>query len=90
MNFSGVTGAYETLVTDNVIASSATGDIFGYFVAHVNLYLRNDAGTVGVYLIPRFQADIPMTLESIAAITVSEYPDVEMYVLGEPPRRAGM
>jgi hypothetical protein len=86
ISFSGAAGAYENLVTHNVTASSATGEIFGYFVADANLHLRNEAGTIGVFLIPRLQKDIPLALESITATTMSGDLFVDMYAFGEPPR----
>jgi hypothetical protein len=90
IDFSGTTGAYETMITHNVTASSATGEIFGWFVADANLHLRNDAGPIGVFLMPRLQKDIPLALQSITATTVSGDLDVSMYARGEPPSPDGI
>lgn len=90
VSFSGSSGAYDGMITHNVSVSSVTGEIFGYFVADGNLHLRNEAGTIGVFLIPRLHSDVPMMLESINATTVSGYLDVEMYVTGEPPKPADL
>lgn len=61
----------EPMITHNVSASSVTGEIWGWFVADAHLHLRNDAGKIDVLLIPRFDSDVPIALQSITVSTVS-------------------
>ncbi|CBY00481.1 predicted protein [Plenodomus lingam JN3] len=49
-------GWEEEVVVHNIYASVGTGTMFGYYVAHGNITLKSDSGSIGIFYVPNYGA----------------------------------
>jgi hypothetical protein len=79
-SFSG-TADHEPMITHNVSVSTISGAIFGNYVADAHLHLHGEAGHIGGFIMPRFNSNVPISLQSITATTSTG--NIRLEMVGE-------
>lgn len=47
-------GWEDEIIVHNIYASTGTGTLFGYYVAHGNVTLKSDSGDIGIFYVPNY------------------------------------